>query len=257
MRQGETASVLAVSWGKGDPLKDAITLVILDEAGRFREHMKIDNLVDNETVAEFLDLVRRRKPDVVVVGGFTMATSKLCQSVKELLRGEGNNTGSGWGGGEANGQAFDIPVTFVYDEVARIYQHSKRAADEFSALSLTAKYCVGLARYAQSPLNEYAALGNDITAIAFDEDDQHLVRRTHVAQPIDAHLLQVPQEKLLLAFERVLVDITNKVGVDVNRAVTDSYFQHLLPFVCGLGPRKAQVVVKKISGVVSFCPSEP
>jgi len=50
------------------------------------------------------------------------------------------------------------------------------------------------------------------------------------------------------------VDITNKVGVDVNRAVTDPYYQHLLPFVCGLGPRKAQVVVKKIAAIVSVTP---
>jgi transcription elongation factor SPT6 len=55
----------------------------------------------------------------------------------------------------------------------------------------------------------------------------------------------------LFAFERVLVDVTNKIGVDVNRAVTDEYYQHLLPFVCGLGPRKAQVMVKKIGAIVS------
>jgi transcriptional accessory protein Tex/SPT6 len=48
-----------------------------------------------------------------------------------------------------------------------------------------------------------------------------------------------------------LVDVTNKVGVDINRAVNDSYYQHLLPFVCGLGPRKAQVLVKKISAMVN------
>ena len=62
----------------------------------------------------------------------------------------------------------------------------------------------------------------------------------------------MPKEKLLLALERVLVDITNKVGVDVNRAATDAYYQHLLPFVCGLGPRKAQVVVKKINAMVGL-----
>ena len=44
--------------------------------------------------------------------------------------------------------------------------------------------------------------------------------------------------------------MTNAVGVDINRAVTDSYYQHLLPFVCGLGPRKAQVLVKKIAAQV-------
>ncbi len=46
------------------------------------------------------------------------------------------------------------------------------------------------------------------------------------------------------------MDITNKVGVEINRAVADPYYQHLLPFVCGLGPRKAEVLVKKISSQV-------
>jgi transcription elongation factor SPT6 len=47
-----------------------------------------------------------------------------------------------------------------------------------------------------------------------------------------------------------LVDVVNKVGVDTNRAITDTYYQHLLPLVCGLGPRKAQVLVKKIGAMV-------
>lgn len=66
-------------------------------------------------------------------------------------------------------------------------------------------------------------------------------------------LVQIPKEKLLSALERALVDATNKLGVDVNRAVTDSYYQHLLPFVCGLGPRKAQVLARKIASIVRFC----
>lgn len=50
--------------------------------------------------------------------------------------------------------------------------------------------------------------------------------------------------------ERIIVDAVNKVGVDINRAVTDSYYQHLLQFVSGLGPRKAQLLVKKIASMV-------
>ncbi|KIY51704.1 hypothetical protein FISHEDRAFT_6588, partial [Fistulina hepatica ATCC 64428] len=43
----------------------------------------------------------------------------------------------------------------------------------------------------------------------------------------------------------------NKVGMDINRAVTDGYYQMFLPFVCGLGPCKAQVLIKKIVAKVS------
>ncbi|KAL4067952.1 SH2 domain-containing protein, partial [Scleroderma citrinum] len=232
---GYTPSILAVSWGKGDPQKDAITMVVLDEMGRLREQIKIDNLVDKDYRDEFTDLLKRRRPDAIVVGGFSMATTKLSARIKEVVTGksaEGDPQALEWHPPE-NEQAFDIPVIYLRDEVARIYQHSKRAAEEFSALSPIAKYCVGLARYAQNPLAEYAALGSDITAISFEDEDQHLI----------------PKEKLLIALERVLVDVTNRVGVEINRAVTDSYYQRLLPFVCGLGPRKANALVRKIAGL--------
>lgn len=178
MKPGDVSSVLAISWGKGDPHKDAISMVYLDEVGRLREHAKVDNLYDPELHDEFVDILKRRKPDVIVIGGFSMATTKLSQRVKEIVT--GRRIGSLDDGPRQqelpNTQAFDIPVLYVPDEVARIYQHSKRAAEEFSALSLTAKYCVGLARYTQSPLNEYGALGPDIAAITFEEDDQHRVK---------------------------------------------------------------------------------
>ncbi|KAG5645250.1 hypothetical protein DXG03_006667 [Asterophora parasitica] len=232
MVPGDIASVLAISWGKGDPQKDAITIVFVDDEGRMREHTKIDNLFDTEMVDEFFDILRRRKPSVIVVGGFSVNTFKLSQLVKLRIGNKGSQPDeeNAWGNPAPNRETFDIPVTSVHDDVARIFQHSNRANDEFSALSPTAKYCIGLARYLQSPLNEYAAIGSDITAIAFEDDEQHLI----------------PKEKLLVAFERSLVDVVNKVGVDINRAVADPYYQHLLPFVCGLGPRKAQLLVKKI-----------
>ncbi|KAI0340086.1 transcription elongation factor Spt6 [Trametopsis cervina] len=233
LQSGDTASVLAMSWGKGDPQKDPISIVFLDEAGRLREHTRIDNLSDEDNTAEFIDILQRRQPNVIAVGGFSIATYKLHQQVKDLTSPQQAEGLDASGAPIIDQPAFNVPVIFVYDEVARIYQHSKRAAEEYSALSPIAKYCIGLARYVQSPLNEYAALASDITAINLKEENQQLV----------------PREKLLTALERVLVDITNKVGVDINRAVTDAYYQHLLRFVCGLGPRKAQVLVKKIAAM--------
>ena len=48
-----------------------------------------------------------------------------------------------------------------------------------------------------------------------------------------------------------MVDVANKVGVDINRAVNEPYYSNLLPYVAGLGPRKAQALIKKISALVS------
>jgi transcription elongation factor SPT6 len=225
---------LAVSWGKGDPQKDHITLVFLDEAGRLREHTRIDNLNDPEHQDEFRNLVRRRKPDVIAIGGFSVATTRLSSQIKETLHLTRGEDGAFVSPSEA--QEFSrIVLTFVFDEVARKYQHSNRVGDEFAAFSPIIKYCIGLARYLQNPLNEYAALGSNITAITLEEEYQHLI----------------PTEKLLTALERGLVDCVNRIGVDINRAVTDPYYQYLLTYVCGLGPRKAHALVKKIGSLVS------
>ena len=157
--------------------------------GRLREQVRLDNLVDRDYHDEFTDLLKRRRPDVIVVGGFTMATAKLSSRIKEIVNGKTPSVDAegsilGWGTEPTNEQIFNIPVIYLNDEVARIYQHSKRATEEFSTLSHIAKYCVGLARYAQNPLNEYAALGPDIVAISLEDEDQHLVSFLTFQNPV-------------------------------------------------------------------------
>ncbi|KIO20227.1 hypothetical protein M407DRAFT_30136 [Tulasnella calospora MUT 4182] len=321
---GDVPSVMAVSWGKGDPQKDAVHIVVLDEEGRLRDHLKLDNLLDEELKEQFTELIKRRNPDVIVVGGFTASTKKLMDQVKLLVNGPpdpaetkaapngqpsskqqasssepngnwgaaasdgwgatgsqsndpwgapasqssnadpwGATPGGDWGSAAASGdwanpsaeqtpaanpassssperpkskekskekEERKTPIIYVNDEVARIYQHSKRAEDEYGRIPLLGRYCVGLARYVQSPLNEYASLGSDLAAMSFDE-----------CQTL------VPKDKLFVAFERALVNVVNTVGVDINRAVIDSYYQTLLPFVAGLGPRKAEQLLQRIS----------
>lgn len=238
--------VMALSWGDGDPKKDAIFVVYMDEAGRFRDHAKFDNLKDENLARDFGGMVKKHQPDLVVVGGFSASTHRLYDVVRLLL----NDPSLAKEQAESNKKvelgdfkpAVDRPydVRFVQDSVARIYQHSKRAAEEHGTLPILTRYCVGLARYAQSPLNEYAALGPDITAITFDQDSQHLI----------------PREKLLISLERALVNVVNRVGVDINRAVHDQYYQALLPFVAGLGPRKAQHIVRKVAALGSLANRE-
>jgi len=53
--------------------------------------------------------------------------------------------------------------------------------------------------------------------------------------------------------ERALVNVVNAVGVDINQAVRESYLQKLLPFVAGLGPRKAEALIRNITrNVIKF-----
>lgn len=208
--KGASPSVLAISHGKGDR-NDAIMCVFIDEQGRVRECTKIETLeeqkphelermVENgvtpkpDPAIEFKALISRRQPSLIVVGGFRFSTHKLMERVKAIVlsiaqekvdkekaisRPGGNVP---WGGPQPTEQELamelkeaSIPVTFVPDDVARLYQHSDRAQKEFGLYPPTARYCVGLGRYAQSPIHEYCALGSDIIAITFDDHSQKLV----------------------------------------------------------------------------------
>ncbi|WFD25267.1 Transcription elongation factor spt6 [Malassezia nana] len=230
--------VLALSHGDGDPRRSEIVAVFLDERGRLLERATFDTLrpprVTDEGVAHdpratFVDLLRRRRPDVVVVNGFSPRTAELKEQVQELVQ-------AAWEERvreeELDGLAREqvrMDVVSVYDDVARLYQHSARAASEFPELTVLARYCVGLARYAQSPVNEFAALGADVVAVQFDPAQRLL-----------------PVDRLRMHLERALVLLVNDIGVDLQVALTDAYVGAMLPFVAGLGPRKAHALLHAI-----------
>lgn len=139
--------------------------------------------MDPEIRSDFQDVIKRRKPDVIVVGGFSILTVKLFERVREVI-GYENDGAHGRGNGEdmmldpilsqkeKEKEKNLVPVIWAPDQVARIFQHSRRATEEFASLPVIGRYCAGLARYVQSPLNEYVALGADISAISFHEDQQ-------------------------------------------------------------------------------------
>lgn len=146
--------------------------MFLDEAGRLREHTRIDNLMDEEHIDEFYDLLKRRRPNVIVVGGFSITTAQLARNIKSRIGQNKEEELVATITAEASpiGNDFvNTPVIYSYDQLARLYQNSKRAAAEFSALTPVARYCIGLARYIQSPINEYAALGSDIMSVTLGD----------------------------------------------------------------------------------------
>lgn len=176
---------MAVSWGHGDPKKDSIAVAYLDDEGRLREHAMFDNLQEQQMQKEFLNILRRRRPDLIVIGGFSVQTHRLYDQVRVIARdpdylasiNEDDQMRD-----RDDHEPISVPVRYIFDEVARLFQHSKRAEDEFGTLPVLTRYCIGLARYAQSPLNEYAALGADMIAVTFDEEGQHLVRSTSLVR---------------------------------------------------------------------------
>lgn len=255
-----TPSVLAVSHGQGDPRRDAIAAVFLDAAGRFRASTTFDHIntptpeqqealqatqqAEEARAArrgeaapdlvtprqKFIKMLSTYRPDVIVLNGFSPRTVQLKQQLeaiveeaKEAIIGEQRIS-------LQQADKASIDVIYVHDDTARLFQHSQRAADEFPDLKTLHRYCVGLARYTQSPLLEFASLGDDLLVINFDPYQR-----------------LVSQERLRTYLERSIVSSTNEVGVDLNKSVGDAYYRQLLPFICGLGPRKAKALIDAIS----------
>lgn len=205
-------SVMAVSHGRGDFKHDAIMCVFIDEQGRVREQVKIDHLRDKQfeldrgifnpdagkehPTDQFKEFVRKRQPACIVIGGFTVTTNdRVYNRVKTLVgelaqekvaKKEGGG-GNGWGDSEADREReindATVPVIYVPDACARLYQNSPRAEKEFPSVPLNAKYCIGLGRYVQSPIHEYCAMRADVTAITVDEKSQKLVSSPLLSSP--------------------------------------------------------------------------
>ncbi|KAK4109448.1 transcription elongation factor Spt6 [Canariomyces notabilis] len=235
---GTTPRVLTLSNGMGDPNRDPVCWTWVEEDGRVLEHGKFVNLARDESQRDaFADLVRRRNPDVVGISGFSADTHRLVKDVEALISEKGL-MGPEYEDPEMNEYRSDLlEVVIVNDEVARLYKDSPRAIAEHPTLNPLTRYCIALARYMQNPLKEYAALGKDVTSLLIHPYQQYL-----------------PQDKLYKHMETAMVDIVNLCGVDINEAMGDSYTANLLPYVAGLGPRKAQLLIKGINangGVVN------
>ncbi|KAG8168815.1 hypothetical protein KVR01_001564 [Diaporthe batatas] len=235
---GTTPRVLALSNGMGDPNREKITYAWVEEDGRVIESGQLGNLArDEEAREQFAELVRRREPDVIAASGFCADTHKLIKDLENLVNEKGL-MGPEYDDQETNELRTDLlEVMVVNDEVARLYKDSPRAVTEHPTLPSLTRYCAALAHYLQNPLKEYAALGKDVISLSF-----------HPCQNL------LPADKLSKYLETAMVDMVNLCGVDINEAVKDPYTANLLPYVSGLGPRKAQAVIKGINmngGVVT------
>ena len=217
--KGISPKVLAISSGEGDPSRNLVVAVMLDRAGLLRKYEEYPNMQEEDHVQQFVRLVEDFKPEVIAIAGLSVATYRLHDDVIKAL----------------NMKQLDIKVQYVNDEIARLFQNHNRAVSEFPSVSTAVRYCISLGRSLQNPLLEYAALGSELTSIIFHKL-QHLI----------------PESKLMLELESAFVDVVNLVGIEINHCVKDSRSQILLPYICGLGPRKASSLVNRINAIGGF-----
>ncbi|CDK27228.1 unnamed protein product [Kuraishia capsulata CBS 1993] len=231
--KGTIPRVLAVSNGRGER-DDAVIAVMIDDEGRLVESVKFEEKLKNpEFDRSFLKVIERLRPDVIAVSGYNVNAKMLHQTVSEVIRKNdvrvNNDPQEELTFETDDGEAPLLEVMWVADETAKLYQHSKRAEKEYSDKPVVARFCVALARYAQSPLLEYIALGEDLPSLS-----------------IHKHQTLLSPDRVVQAIETVLVDITNMVGIHINDAVRDPYKALALQYVAGLGARKASGLVQKI-----------
>ncbi|KAF2399589.1 transcription elongation factor Spt6 [Trichodelitschia bisporula] len=231
---GTTPRVLAMSNGNGVPGHDAVCWIFMDDDGRIPENGKYTDLrpgnpekylPDGKDVEKLVDLIKRRKPDVIGISGFKVEARKLYKDVQEII----DKFDLTLEIDDPDEETSKVEVIMVNDEVARLYQSSPRAAVEFPSFPPLGRYCVALARYLRNPMLEYASLGKDITSINWDPNQD-----------------LVPKEKLFKYLETALIDIVNLVGVNMHEATSNPQIANLLQYVSGLGPRKANHILTVI-----------
>ncbi|KAK8722073.1 hypothetical protein OTU49_012465 [Cherax quadricarinatus] len=180
-----------------------------------------DAMAKESDIRRMQDFIIRRKPHVIAVGGQSreaqMVKEDLIQILKDL---------------EEQEQFPKINVEIIDTDLANIYAVSKKGEADFLDYPLLLRQAVSIGRRVQDPLIEFSQLCNT--------DEEILNLKFHSLQD------QLNPTELLDSLYTEFVNRTNEVGVDLNRAVAYPYTQNLVQFVCGLGPRKANLLIKNM-----------
>ncbi|XP_047991435.1 transcription elongation factor SPT6 [Leguminivora glycinivorella] len=163
--------------------------------------------------------ILRKKPHVIVIGGESREAlnikADVIEVVQQLVEDE---------------QFPRIPVEIADNHISKIYSNSLRGRNDFREYPEILREAICQARLLQDPLMEISTLCG--------HDEEILCFRYHPLQD------QITKEDLLEGIELEFVNRVNEVGVDVNEAILTGRGTELLQFVCGLGPRKAQALIK-------------
>ncbi|XP_060521956.1 transcription elongation factor SPT6 isoform X2 [Cylas formicarius] len=189
---------------------------LLKRKNSYRQEEKLMKEADLMALRNF---IYNKKPHVIAIGGESrealMIADDLKTIVNELVESE---------------QFPTIKVEIVDNELAKVYANSNKGTADFRDYPELLRQAVSLARKMQDPLVEFSQLCNG--------DEEILSLRFH---PLQEQLLK---EDLLEALCLEFVNRTNEVGVDINLAVQQAHKSYLVQFICGLGPRKGQALLR-------------
>lgn len=180
-----------------------------------------DALAKKSDIRRMQDFIIRCKPHVISICGQSrealMVKEDLIQILKDLEKQE---------------RFPKINTEIIDNDLAHIYAMSKKGEADFLDYPPLLRQAISVGRRVQDPLIEFSQLCN--------ADEELLNIKFHSLQD------QLNSKELLDALYTEFVNCTNEVGVDLNRAVAHPYTQNLVQFVCGLGPRKANLLIRNM-----------
>ncbi|XP_058061525.1 transcription elongation factor SPT6 [Anopheles bellator] len=189
---------------------------LLKKKNAYRESEKQCKETDLRTITNF---IRSKKPHVIVIGGESKDAIMVQQDFVECLKRL-----------QEDEQFPQVAVEIVDNELAKVYANSAKGSTDFREYPALLRQAISLARRVQDPLVEFSQLCNT--------DEEILCLRYHTLQD------QLLKEELLESIYLEFINRTNEVGVDVNLAVQNPLTANLVQFICGLGPRKGQALLK-------------
>ncbi|KAG8224517.1 hypothetical protein J437_LFUL004208 [Ladona fulva] len=191
---------------------------LLKRKDAWREDQKRQKEADLVALRNFIGT---KKPHVICVGGESREAMMVAADLREII------------GQLVEDEQFpQISVEICDNELAKIYANSIKGENDFRDYPMLLRQAISTARRMQDPLIEFSQLCTS--------DEEILCLRFH---PLQEH---IPKEELLEALSLEFVNRTNEVGVDINVAVQMPYTANLVQFVCGLGPRKGQALLKTL-----------
>ena len=178
--------------------------------------------------AKLKSFIVARKPHVIALGAESMDTRRVYTDLDEILTSLTETD-----------QLPKIQVEIVDNDLARVYQSSRRANTDFKEYPGLLRQAISLARRLQDPLIEFAQLCSP--------DEEILCLKFHQLQSF------VPKEQLLEAITIEFINAVNRVGVDVNRAIAHPHTSSLVQFIAGFGPRKAAAFLRTLKKLPAQC----
>lgn len=189
---------------------------LLKRKNSFRRDEKVMKEADLLAIRHF---IATKKPQLIVIGGESREALMIQADVKEIITNLVEEE-----------QFPAVQVEICENDLAKIYANSNKGIAEFRDYPELLRQAISLSRRMQDPLVEFSQL---CTA-----DEEILCLKFH---PLQDQLLQ---DELLENIYLEFVNRVNEVGVDISKAVQQAYCGNLVQFVCGLGQRKGQALIK-------------